>query len=68
MCDEIVTNIQLKKWKILETDLCSFCNKFIETTQHLLYRCDVTQWFWNEIENFIISECEPKDTLDMSEM
>ena len=42
----IVTNIQLKKWKVKETDLCSMCEKETETVRHLFAECEYAIQMW----------------------
>ena len=46
----IITNIDLFKWKIISTELCSFCNLFPETYKHLFYECQVVKQVWTRIE------------------
>ena len=43
----IVTNIQLAKWKIRNSDECSFCEKYRETVWHMLYDCEVVANIWH---------------------
>ena len=52
----IITNIQLKKWGITDTNLCSFCNKYEETILHLFYQCEKVQEMWNEYKHYIFNE------------
>ena len=35
----LVTNVQLNKWKLVETDKCSLCNQATETYVHLFVWC-----------------------------
>ena len=39
----IVTNVQLKKWKILDSDICTFCKNYSETLEHLFFHCENAQ-------------------------
>ena len=45
----LVTNIQLYKWKITTTELCSFCSEEKETIIHLMYHCKIVQELWGKI-------------------
>ena len=35
----LITNVQLKRWKIIDSDNCTFCGMEKETVQHLLAYC-----------------------------
>ena len=48
-----VTNVQLHRWKILNTDLCSFCNNNKETIFHLFYDCPKVYPIWRYIQEII---------------
>ena len=45
----IYTNVKLYKWKILSTELCSFCYMSPETILHLFYECVYVKKYWAEI-------------------
>ena len=49
----LVTNEDLYKWKIKETDLCTFCQEEIETIVHLFLECEVIKQFWLQIEEWL---------------
>ena len=53
LLNKIVTNIDLKKWKIISSDQCSLCKLAPETSIHLLYNCPVIQ----ETVEYIDSIC-----------
>ena len=44
---KIVTNEQLFKWKIVESNKCSFCKMVPETFQHLFMKCVKTKPMWS---------------------
>ena len=44
-----VTNIQLYKWGISDTDMCTFCNSSKETVNHLLYECKYVEPLWHTL-------------------
>ena len=45
----LVTNIQLQKWNITSTDLCTFCAQERETMSHLFFECDKVQEIWTQL-------------------
>ena len=51
------TNCLLKKMKIKDTNLCSYCHKEPETLIHLFFDCPVVKSFWRNLETFINSKC-----------
>ena len=51
----VVTNTILKKWKILDTDLCSFCGRESETLIHLLVMCTEVSKLWIDMERFMMN-------------
>ena len=48
----IVTNIQLKKWGIIESELCTFCNEQPETIIHLLVHCTKVKTMWDHFKEY----------------
>ena len=49
----LVTNIQLHKWGLTSTDMCTYCNRHRETIQHLLCECENIQPMWESVRLFI---------------
>ena len=49
LLNNIVTNMTLKQWKMLECDDCTFCKSAPESTLHLLYECNMVQAILKEI-------------------
>ena len=49
----LANNESLYRWKLIKTDLCSFCNEEIETIYHTYLECEVTKHFWQELESYI---------------
>ena len=42
------TNIHLKRFRIKETDLCSFCGEEQETYLHFFVKCDIVKKCWKQ--------------------
>ena len=49
----LVTNIQLQKWGLITSNLCSFCNESPETIKHLFMECRCTQELWTKVKNLL---------------
>ena len=47
----VYTNHHLQKFNFVDSNLCSFCKKYDETYQHLLYACEATQKVWKSCSN-----------------
>ena len=46
------TNVLLKKMRILDSDMCTFCNRFEEDIEHLFFHCPFSLSFWKDFEAF----------------
>jgi hypothetical protein len=51
--DILTKKYWLKKWKIIETSTCSFCNQSEEDIHHLIWGCQETQRFWKGVERWL---------------
>ena len=61
----IITNVQLKQWKIKDSEMCSLCNREKETYHHLFYHCSETKNVWDQaIET--CHELNPNSEIDLS--
>ena len=49
----IPNNAFLYKCKIVNSNLCDFCNMFIDSSQHMFWECNFIQTFWTDIQNFL---------------
>ena len=49
----IATNELLFKWKLVDSDICVFCEEDIETLTHLFLECEVIKLFWKDLEIWI---------------
>ena len=52
----IATNEKLFKYKLKISNICDFCNSYIETSKHLFWECGHSQHFWNELSTFLKSK------------
>ena len=48
----LVTNVQLCRWKIIESELCSFCRMCTESLVHLFCRCPKVQLLWQKVFSY----------------
>ncbi len=48
----ILTNTKLYEWKIVDSELCTFCNTEPETYIHLFWECQVARQIWKQVENW----------------
>lgn len=51
----LVTNKYLKKINVVDDPNCTFCKDEVETIEHLLWNCDITQNFLEEIDHWLLS-------------
>ena len=49
----IITNTLLFKWKLCDTELCSFCQEERETVLHMLCECKIVKELWQEISEYL---------------
>ena len=41
-----------KKMRILDSDMCTFCNRFKEDIEHPFFQCPFSLSFWRDFEAF----------------
>ena len=58
------TNARLKRIKILDDDLCSFCNEEAETLEHLFLSCVHVRRFWNEFLGWYLQFSQTEINID----
>ncbi len=51
----IVTNDKLSRWKVIDSDRCTFCNEAVETILHLIWDCQAAKHIWNQIQWYVKS-------------
>ena len=56
----LVTNIQLFKWDIKESENCYFCGRDRETISHLLFLCPIVKELWDQVFMFIREKYQVK--------
>ena len=52
----LVTNVQLHRWGMTETDLCTFCGEHSEMMVHLFTKCNVVLDLWEKVRDFVYQE------------
>ena len=50
LTNSLTTNKTLKRFRIIDSDLCYYCEKEVETSMHLLRECDKIQELWHWLE------------------
>ena len=50
--DITFTNFLLAKIGLIPSDLCTFCNSFPETIDHLFFECFYSSKFWEQFESY----------------
>ena len=48
---KIITNVDLKSWKLSESDKCTLCSNCQETKLHLFVECEKVKCLWNFVQN-----------------
>ena len=49
----LITNLNLFRWKIVQSPLCTFCDLETEDIIHLLYECPIVKKLWKNIEMWL---------------
>ena len=49
----LVTNVQMKHWGMIESDLCSFCGECRESISHLLASCSMVLSLWGRVKGWL---------------
>ena len=50
---DILSNVRLKKMKISDSEMCTFCNKSTETIRHLYWDCYYTKRLWERLKTWL---------------
>ena len=51
----LYTNKMLFKFKKVDSPLCDFCGKELETIEHLFFHCTKVSMFWNDLKSVLDS-------------
>ena len=57
----IVTNIQLSRWNVITSELCTFCGEQRETILHLFCHCPIVFRLWSELREYIWQEYNTRE-------
>ena len=49
----VVLNEALHNWKLIDSNLCSFCQNKADTTEHLFLKCPHVITMWNCVNGFL---------------
>ena len=49
----IITNVDLKRWNIILSELCTFCGKEKEDYKHLFIYCEFVRNLWIQVRNLL---------------
>ena len=49
----IVTNVQLYKWGIKDTSMCTFCNLYEESVIHVFCECEIAMQLWQHVKGYL---------------
>ena len=52
----IITNVQLERYGIKDSPLCTYCNEELETVKHLFCECKKIEPLWNSVVKMIKKE------------
>ena len=63
--DIIYTNDTLFRFKMIESPLCTFCQKEDESLEHLLFHCTITKNFWLAFSPWITKQNISMETLTL---
>ena len=55
LCMAIITNIKLKKWRIVQEDCCTLCESSTETIEHLFFECSYAQKLLKQVLEIVQS-------------
>ena len=52
----VITNKELLKYGIIESDLCTFCGQAKETVTHLFWECRMVQKLWKKLKEIVLEQ------------
>ena len=63
--DIIYNNDKLFRFKMIESPLCTFCQKQDESFEHLLFHCSITKNFWLAFSSWISKQNISMETVTL---
>ena len=63
----IGTNIVLKQMGEKENEMCTFCGSERENIQHLFWRCNISNTFWQSLQKLFHEKCQIAERLQFTE-
>ncbi len=64
----VATNERLYEWKLVETDICVFCEEDIETIPHIFVECEAIKIFWTDLESWMFLTTHIRYQLNTKEL
>ena len=52
--NKVYPNYILKKWKVVDCELCEFCQSKVQTVMHMLIECKYVQWVWRALQGMFV--------------
>ena len=52
----VISNEQLHRWGLVDSDVCVWCQEQIETLVHIFLECEVVKAFWRDLKQWIHSK------------
>jgi len=49
----ITTRSKLEKYRIIDSDICPFCDESEDDFEHALYRCDLSKYTWSNFQTYL---------------
>ena len=49
----ITTRSKLEKYRIIDSDICPFCDESEDNFEHALYRCELSKYTWSNFQTYL---------------
>ena len=63
--DIVFTHEKLFRFKMIDSPLCSFCKKDVESLEHLLFHCSFAESFWKTFTSWLTNQNITLETLTL---
>ena len=63
--DIVFTNEKLFRFKMIDSPLCSFCKKDVESLENLLFHCTFVESFWKTFTSWLTNQNITLETLTL---